>query len=213
MKVTKEACMLYGITDRALMGEDSFLEQVEESLRGGVTMLQLREKQLSQDAYIQVALAVHEITKRYRVPLIINDHPQVALAAGAEGVHIGQSDMEIRRARELLGDSKIIGATAHNLEEALQAEEEGADYLGVGAAFGSRTKLDAIPIRQGEYERICAKVSIPVVAIGGITEENMEELSGRGLSGVAMIGAIYGAKNVSDAARRLRWQAARILVP
>ena len=213
MRVTKDTCMLYAITDRAMMGEARFLEQVEESLRGGVTMLQLREKNLSEREYIKVAMAVHDITTRYNVPLIINDNPIVALMSEAEGVHVGQQDAEIAEARAVLGGSKIIGATAHNLEEALKAEAEGADYLGVGAAFGSRTKLDARAIKQGEYERICARVTIPVVAIGGITEDNMAELSGRGLSGVAMIGAIYGAANVSEAARRLRWQAARILVP
>ena len=213
MKITRDECMLYAITDRVLMGQERFLELVEESLRGGVTMLQLREKELPEREFIKVAMDVHEITRRYNVPLIINDNPIVALMAEAEGVHVGQDDMDVRQAREILGYNKIIGATAHNLEEALIAEDIGADYLGVGAAFGSRTKLDAKVIKQGEYERICARVTIPVVAIGGINEENMAELHGRGLSGIAMIGAIYGAQNVAEAARRLRWQAARILVP
>ena len=199
----QQTCRLYAVTDRKLMGDLHFYDAIEEALQGGITMLQLREKHLSEAEYIHVAKQVHELTKRYGVPMIVNDLPQVALVSGAEGVHVGQSDAEIEDARALLGEEKIIGATAHNLEEALAAEAAGADYLGVGAAFGSTTKLDARPIDRKEYRRICEAVSIPVVAIGGITADNVEELYGRGLSGVAVIGGIFGTSDVKGAAARM----------
>ena len=212
MKVTREQCLLYAITDRGLMGEAGFYDAIESSLRGGITMLQLREKHLSESEYLHVAKQVHELTSRYGVPLIINDNPKVAYFSGAEGVHVGQEDAEIEVAREWLGPDKIVGATAHNLAEALRAEAGGADYLGVGAAFGSTTKLDARPIQRDEYQRICDALQIPVVAIGGITAENMGELSNRGLSGAAMIGAIYGVSDVVFATKLLREKAAQIFV-
>nr|MCR5032701.1 thiamine phosphate synthase [Lachnospiraceae bacterium] len=177
---------------------------VEQAILGGITMLQLREKDLPQEAYIERARQDLEVTKRHQIPLIINDDPTVALLSGADGVHVGQEDESIPKAREILGDNQIIGATAHNLEEASRAYEQGADYLGVGAAFGSATKKDAKPIDRETYRSICEGVPIPVVAIGGITADNIGKLSGRGLCGIAVIGALFGNENIKEGARILR---------
>ncbi len=206
MRVEKKQIRLYGITDSGIMSRNdiSFLQQVEEAILGGITMLQLREKNLPQEAYTERARQVLEVTKRYHIPLIINDDPTVALLSGADGVHVGQEDESIPKAREILGENRIIGATAHNLEEARRAFEQGADYLGVGAAFGSVTKKDAKPIDRETYRSICESVPIPVVAIGGITADNIGELSGRGLSGIAVIGALFGTENIKEGARMLR---------
>ncbi|MCR5033269.1 MAG: thiamine phosphate synthase [Lachnospiraceae bacterium] len=224
MKVKKEQLRLYGITDRRMLLEHKMSETqgqiseearyqilIREALMGGVTMLQLREKDLPQETYVKRAGQVLEITKQYHIPLIINDDPAVALLSGADGVHVGQEDETIRRAREILGENRIIGATAHNLEEALEAWKQGADYLGVGAAFGSTTKKDARPIDRETYRSICESVPIPVVAIGGITADNLGELSGRGLSGIAVIGAIFGVENIKEGARSLRAKVEKLL--
>ncbi len=207
----RNACLLYGITNREMMGEDAYLQKVEAALQGGITMLQLREKGLTDAAYIQLCRQVLPLTQKYNVPLIVNDNPMVAKLGGADGVHVGQNDMGVQSARAILGEGKIIGATAHNIEEALNASAMGADYLGVGAAFGSQTKLDAVPIEREEYRKICRKLDIPVVAIGGIEQENVAELEGRGLSGIAVIGAIFGAEDVKRATIAMKDAACRYI--
>ena len=178
-EMEKSKLLLYAITDRKLLRGRSLEASVDAALQGGVTILQLREKNIEKEEFIKEALEIKDICIKHRVPLIINDNVEVCLQADADGVHLGQSDGSITEARKILGDNKIIGATAHNVEEAVKAFYEGADYLGVGAAFGSKTKLDAKPIDVNEYKNICAAVDIPVVAIGGINEENIQKLYAR----------------------------------
>ena len=195
---------LYAVTDRRWLSDEADLYKVtEEMLRGGATCVQLREKDLPDEAILEEARKLKKICQRYGAPLIINDRPDLALRAGADGVHLGQSDMEIRRARELLGPDALIGGTAHNLQEALRAEAVGADYLGCGAVFGTDTKQDTTPLSIEELTKICRAVHIPVVAIGGIDEARLKVLNGSGIAGVAVIHALYGAKDPYNAAKRL----------
>ena len=177
--------------------------------------MQLREKEMDSESLAEEAVQVLAVCRRYGVPLIIDDNVRVCLESGADGVHVGQSDMNVLEARKLLGPERIVGATAHNLSEALQAQEEnlsealqaqeeGADYLGCGAAFGSATKKDAKPINRAQYKVITSSVRIPVCAIGGITKENIKELHGAGLSGVAVVSALFAADDIEEAASELK---------
>ncbi|MCR5823017.1 MAG: thiamine phosphate synthase [Lachnospiraceae bacterium] len=197
---------LYAVTDRGCLKNGRDLAgAVTEALFGGVSLVQLREKHLSEAETVEKAKVVKEVCDEFHVPLIINDSTDVCLKVGAAGVHLGQEDGSIVKAREILGKDRIIGATAHNLEEALKAEADGADYLGVGAAFGSATKLDAKPVTSLEmYKEITKAVSIPVVAIGGINSGNVERLGGSGISGVAVVSGIFGEDNVERAAKILK---------
>lgn len=170
---------------------------IEQAILGGMTAFQLREKRWPQEQLVSVAEDIGALCQKYGIPFIVNDSVEICLRSGASGVHLGQEDGSIRGARKVLGDSCIIGATAHNLEEALRAEAEGADYLGSGAAFGSKTKKVSGAIDLGEYNRITERVKIPVVAIGGIQSSNIEQLWGRGLSGVAVISGIFGDRTTS----------------
>lgn len=200
---SRSCLKLYAVTDRTWLNGRSLYDVVEQSLRGGVTMVQLREKNLDDAAFTDEARRLLPLCRRYQVPLIINDRVSVCLDAGADGVHLGQDDLSVAEARRLLGPDAIIGATAHCAEEALEAQRQGADYLGVGAAFGSQTKRDAKPIDRGEYRRITAAVKIPVAAIGGINQDNIMQLCGAGLAGVAVISAIYASGSIEEAAARL----------
>ena len=200
----KEDVLLYAITDRSWLNGRTLYEQVEEALRGGVTFLQLREKHLPYDEYLEEAREIKALCDKYDVPLIINDNVDIALAVDASGVHVGQSDMEAREAREKLGTDKIIGVSAHNVEEALAAVKSGADYLGTGAVFGSGTKEDANKISHDVVRDICKAVDIPVVGIGGITENNLMELKGTGIDGVAVISAIFAKDDITAAAKNLK---------
>lgn len=204
MRIKKGQLLLYGVTDRAWVGELSFRQQVEAALKGGITCLQLREKQLSEEEFIREAKEILELTKSYGVPLIINDNIQVALASGADGVHLGQKDASADRARELLGQEKIIGVSARTVEQAVTAWKMGADYLGCGAVFGTSTKQDAKPMERGTLRAIAEAVPIPVVAIGGITQENLGELRGTKAAGAALVSAIFGAKQIQESVRRLK---------
>lgn len=204
MRIKKEQLLLYGVTDRAWVGELSFLEQVEAALKGGITCLQLREKRLSEEEFIREAKEILELTKSYGVPLIINDNIQVALASGADGVHLGQKDVRADRARELLGQEKIIGVSARTVEQAVAAWKMGADYLGSGAVFGTSTKQDAKPMERETLRAIAEVVPIPVVAIGGITQENLGELRGTKAAGAALVSAIFGAKQIEESVRQLK---------
>ena len=203
MNFEKSMLRLYAVTDRTWLNGRTLETVVEEALQAGVTMVQLREKSLSKEELLQEALRLKEVCHRYHGPLLIDDDVEICALADADGVHVGQSDMAIQKARQILGPSKIIGATAHNTEEAIQAERDGADYLGSGAAFGSSTKKDARPIDRSEYRRITSSVHIPVCAIGGITEDNIHLLEGSGLSGVAVISGIFASGNIGESCRHL----------
>lgn len=203
MKIEKNAMQLYAITDRNWLNGNTLASQVEEVLRGGATFLQLREKNASKEEIIKEALEIKEICKKYNVPFVIDDDVDIAKEVNADGVHIGQNDASYTYARDILGDNKIIGMTAHNLEEAMAAQNSGADYIGVGAVFNTSTKLDTIPMSRETLMQITSNISIPVVAIGGINENNILELKGSGVDGVAVISAIFSKKDITEAAKNL----------
>ena len=203
MKCDKDTLLLYAVTDRAWTGGQPLARQVEAALQNGVTCLQLREKALDPAAFREEARQMALLCGRYGVPLIINDNVEVALACGAAGVHLGQQDMPIAQARRMAGPDLILGASAHTVQEALEAQAAGADYLGVGAVFSTSTKADASPLPLTTLREICAAVSIPVVAIGGITETNLLQLTGCGAAGVAVVSAIFGAPDPGAATARL----------
>ena len=203
MNFTKSYLKLYAVTDRTWLKGQTLAFQIEEALKGGVTIVQLREKGLSTKAFVQEALAIKAITTRYNVPLIINDNVEVALLSDADGVHLGLDDMSVSKARTLLGPDKIIGASARTIERALEAESEGATYLGVGAIFGTTTKQDAKTITLDLLHSICLATAIPVVAIGGINEANLLQLNGLGISGVAVISSLFAKTDIYVAAQAL----------
>lgn len=192
----EKTLLLYAVTDRAWTGRQTLLQQIESALKGGVTLVQLREKNLDFDEFVDEAVKVKAVCSKYNVPLIINDDIQVALKSGADGVHVGQEDMKVSDIRKLVGDSMIIGATAKTIEQAKKAEAEGADYIGVGAVFPSPTKTNAIRITVDMLKEICGSVSIPAVAIGGINKKNMTQITGGGMKGVALVSAIFGAEDI-----------------
>lgn len=204
MKFDRNYLRLYVVTDRIWLHGRSFLEQIETVLQSGATLLQLREKDLPEDEFLDEAKAVKRLTDRYGVPLIINDNVHVALACNAAGVHVGQQDMEAQDVRALLGEDKIIGVTAKTVEQAQKAEQAGADYLGSGAVFGTTTKPDALPMTMERLRDITQSVSIPVVAIGGIEEHNLMKLKGSGVAGAAVVSAVFAAEDVGAATRILR---------
>lgn len=196
--------LLYAVTDRAWLNGRRLYDDVEKALRGGVTCLQLREKTLDNDEFLREAEEINALCKRYKVPFIVNDNVEIAVKCGADGVHVGQRDMEAARARSLAGDKMIIGVSAHSVEEAVLAEKSGADYLGVGAAFTTSTKPDAGHIEHETIKAICEAVSIPVVAIGGISKDNMAQLKGTGIDGVALVSAIFAAEDIEKECVELR---------
>ena len=203
MKLNKEDLLLYAVTDRTWLEGKELKDVVAEAIEGGITFLQMREKDLIFEDFVQEAKEIKKITDKYKIPFVINDNVEVALAIDAHGVHIGQSDEELTEVRKKLGQDKIIGVSVHNVEEALKAEESGADYLGVGAMFVTSSKDDAIPVAIDELRNICNAVSIPVVAIGGISTENIFELKGTNISGVAVISAIFAKENIKEASEKL----------
>lgn len=203
MKCNREMMKLYGVTDRSWLGARTLYEQVEAAIKGGATIIQLREKKMPEEEFLQEARELKMLCNAYKIPFIINDNISVALAMDADGVHLGQGDMELKQAREILGPDKIIGVSAHNVEEAVQAEKNGADYLGAGAVFSTASKTDVTSLSMETLKEICEAVSIPVVAIGGISEENMDQLKGTGISGVAVISALFAQADVCQAATRL----------
>lgn len=199
--------MVYAVTDRDWTGKMSLCEQVEAALKGGATMVQMREKGLTNDTvqdYLEEARSLRALTERYKVPLIIDDNIKLALLCGADGVHVGQNDMDAAQARALLGPDKILGVTAKTVEQALKAQEQGADYLGSGAVFGTSTKADALPMTMERLGEICRSVSIPVVAIGGICLENIGKLKGSGAAGAAVVSGIFGAEDIEGTVRQMR---------
>lgn len=199
----KNSLLLYAITDSAWLGKRSLAQVVEEAIAGGATLIQLREKKLSYNEFLKIAIEVKAVTDKYKVPFLINDNVDIAVAVGADGVHIGQSDEEIRIARKKLGPNKIIGLSAGTLEEAIKAEQNGADYIGVGSVFNTTTKLDARIVSLKTLKEISETVRIPVVAIGGISKENVLELKGTGIAGISVVSAIFAQDDIKGAAEGL----------
>ena len=203
MNDIRKMMKLYAVTDRAWTGKQTLFEQAEAAMRGGITCLQLREKNMDKDEFLKEALEMKELCRSYNVPLIINDDPYIAVKSGADGVHIGQKDMSLKEAREITGNGMIIGVTAALPKLAVKAEKEGADYIGSGAVFGSTTKADAKPLSHDVLREITASVNIPVVAIGGITRDNMNRLAGTGIAGAALVSAIFSADDIEAECRYL----------
>ena len=204
MKCDKNDLLLYAVTDRTWLGEQTLCEQVEEALKGGATLVQLREKELDDDTFLAEAIEIQELCKRYKVPFVVNDNVEIARKMNADGVHVGQSDMEAGNVRALLGEDKILGVSAQTVEQAILAEQHGADYLGVGAVFHTGSKADADDVSRETLKAICEAVSIPVVAIGGIGKHNVLKLSGSGICGVAVISAIFAAEDITSATAELK---------
>ena len=209
MNFTAQNLLLYAVTDRAWVGRQTLLEQIESALKGGATLVQLREKDLPRLDYIREAAQATALCHRYGVPLIVNDSLEVALKSGADGVHVGIEDQPVAEIRRHAGKGFLIGATAKTVEQARAAQAAGADYLGVGAVFPSPTKKNAIRITTGQLREICASVSIPCVAIGGISRENLPALAGGGMDGFALVSAIFSQPDIEAACRELRALAER----
>ena len=207
----KKDLLLYAVTDRSWLGEETLYEQVEKALKGGATFIQLREKELDEEHFLEEAIALKELCHKYHVPFVINDNVKIAKEMDADGVHVGQSDMEADDVRKILGEDKILGVSAQTVEQALLAEKRGADYLGVGAVFPTNSKDDAKEVTYETLKEICEAVSIPVVAIGGITHDNIKELTGSKIDGIAVISAIYGANNIKNAASGLKEEISKIV--
>ena len=204
MNCDKKNLLLYAVTDRSWLDGQPLSRQVERALQGGVSFLQLREKELNREEFYEEAKVIQALCRKYHVPFIINDDVELAVKIGADGVHVGQNDMAARAAREKLGPDRIIGVSARTVEEALEAQRQGADYLGAGAVFHTGTKKDAVGMDHRVLREICGAVQIPVVAIGGVTRENILQLKGTGISGVAVISAIFAQEDTEAAARELR---------
>jgi thiamine-phosphate pyrophosphorylase len=212
MKCAKENLLLYAVTDRAWCGKRTLLEQVEEALQGGVTMVQLREKELPEAEFLAEAQTMRELCHKYHVPFIVNDNVKIALASKADGIHVGQEDMPASEVRKLVGPKMIIGVSAETLEEALKAEKDGADYLGVGAVFPTATKLDAEAVTVQTLQAITGAVQIPVCAIGGIKENNMPQLKNSGIDGVAIVSAIFASADITGTCKELKKVARALFV-
>ena len=211
MNCRSEDLRLYAITDRHWLNGETLYQQVEKALKGGVTFLQLREKNLDEEDFMKEAREIKALCRKYKVPLIINDNVEIAREIDADGVHVGQSDMEAGDVRAKLGSDKIIGVSAQTVEQAILAEKHGADYLGVGAVFPTGSKDDADDVSYETLKAICEAVSIPVIAIGGITQENVKELAGSGICGIAVISAIYAQKDIRKASEDLKKETQRMV--
>lgn len=195
---------LYAVTDRHWLGNQTLFDQVQEALDGGATCIQLREKQLDDKTFLQEAIEIQKLCKQYQVPFIVNDNVEIAKDMHADGIHVGQSDMEALDVRKELGKDVILGVSAQTVEQARKAEAHGADYLGVGAVFPTGSKDDADDVSHETLKAICEAVSIPVIAIGGITQDNVKELAGSGIVGIAVISAIFAQKDITQATKDLK---------
>ena len=204
MKCNKEMMLLYAVTDRMWTGKQTLMEQVEDALKGGATCMQLREKELDEAAFLQEALEMKALCEKYHVPFFVNDNVEIAVKCKADGIHVGQSDMATAKVRQTVGENMMIGVSVHSVEEALEAVRNGADCLGVGAMFSTSTKANADVLTKEVLKEICDAVDVPVVAIGGISKENMKELSGTGVDGVALVSAIFAAEDIEQECRVLR---------
>ncbi len=203
MRLDKKHMLLYAVTDRAWVGTKSLYEQVKEALENGVTCVQLREKELNESDFLKEAKQISALCKEYKVPFIVNDNVNIAIACKADGIHIGQEDMELTNVRKLVGEDMIIGVSAHTVEEAIKAQEGGADYIGIGAVFATSTKTDVDVLSFETLRSICEAVDIPTVAIGGIKKDNICKLKGSGIDGVAVVSAIFAAKDIATATKEL----------
>ena len=212
MKCDKQNMLLYAVTDRAWVGKQSLYEQVESALKGGVTCVQLREKELDDDAFLKEAVEIHALCQRYGVPFFVNDNVDVAVQCHAEGIHVGQEDMAAAQVRQRVGEGVMIGVSAHTVQEALDAVAHGADCLGVGAAFATHTKEDVNVLPHETLKAICDAVDIPVVAIGGIHKDNILQLKGSGVDGVALVSAIFSAPDIEAECKKLKALSEQIIV-
>ena len=211
MNVDKKDLLSYAVTDRHWLNGRTLYSVVKESLDGGVTFLQLREKELDEVHFLEEAKELQQLCREYQVPFIVNDNVDIAISMNADGVHVGQSDMEAGDVRAKLGPDKIIGVSAQTVEQAVLAEKHGADYLGVGAVFPTGSKDDADDVSYETLKAICEAVSIPVIAIGGITQENVKELAGSGICGIAVISAIYAQQDIRKASEDLKKETQRMV--
>lgn len=206
MRSDKKHMLLYAVTDRAWVGTKSLYEQVKEALENGVTCVQLREKELDERDFLKEAKQISTLCKEYKVPFIVNDNVNIAIACKADGIHIGQEDMELTNVRKLVGEDMIIGVSAHTVEEAIKAQEDGADYIGIGAVFATSTKTDVDVLSFETLRSICKAVDIPTVAIGGIKKDNICKLKGSGIDGVAVVSAIFAANDIATATKELLFE-------
>ena len=211
MKCNKEMMLLYAVTDRMWTGKQTLMEQVEDALKGGATCVQLREKELDEDAFLQEALEMKALCEKYHVPFFVNDNVEIAVKCKADGIHVGQSDMATAKVRQTVGEDMMIGVSVHSVEEALEAVRNGADCLGVGAMFSTSTKANADVLTKEVLKEICDAVDIPVVAIGGISKNNMADLKGTGVDGVALVSAIFAAEDIEEECRILRQMAEEMI--
>ncbi len=203
MKCDKKAMLLYAVTDRAWVGKQSLYEQIESALKGGATCVQLREKNLNDEEFLKEAMEISVLCKQYGVPFFINDNVEIAVKCHADGIHVGQEDMEVAQVRQRVGADMIIGVSVHSVKEALEAVENGADCLGVGAMFSTSTKTDADVLSKETLRNICVAVEVPVVAIGGIDKTNISQLAGTGVDGVALVSAIFASDDIEKECRLL----------
>lgn len=211
MKTDKSSMLLYAVTDRTWLKGRSLANAVEEALKAGVTFLQLREKNLDFSSFLELARDIKKIADKYRVPYVINDNVDIAIACGADGVHVGQEDMDAKEVRKTIGPDKILGVSAQTVEQAVNAENNGADYIGVGSVFPTSTKPDAETVSFETLRNICKAVSIPVVAIGGINKDNAIKLAGTGIDGIAVVSAIFTRDDITKAVRELRQVSSRLV--
>jgi len=204
MKLYKDTMTLYAITDRRWTQTQTLFEQVDLALKGGVTCIQLREKNLDEKTFLEEAKEIKKLCRKYNVPFIINDNVKIAIQCRADGIHLGQDDMNIKDVKKLVGNDTIIGISAHTLEQAIKAEREGADYLGVGAVFSTSTKNNTHKVSYNTLKEICNSVNIPVVAIGGINKKNIKQLAGTNIAGVAVISAIFATTDIEKECKDIK---------
>ena len=213
MKCDKRNMLLYAVTDRAWTGKQTLYEQVEAALKGGVTCVQLREKELDETAFLQEAKELCALCRRYGVPFLVNDNVEIAIACGADGIHVGQEDLAAGEVRRRVGENMILGVSVHTVEEACQAVRDGADYLGLGAVFPTSTKTDVEQMSNETLRAICDAVDVPIVAIGGINRGNILKLAGSGVDGVALVSAIFSAEDIERTCRELRAMSEEMVGP
>lgn len=212
MKCDKKSLLLYAVTDRTWLNGETLYEQVEKAIKGGVTFVQLREKNLDEKSFLNEALEIQILCKKYNIPFVINDNVEIARKINADGVHVGQSDMKAENVRAILGNDKILGVSAQTVEQALYAQKEGADYIGVGAVFPTGSKLDADNVSLHTLKEICSAVNIPVVAIGGIGIDNVSKLKNSGISGIAVISAIFASDDIELATKNLKEETKKVIL-
>ena len=213
MRCDKKHMLLYAVTDRAWVGKQTLYQQVEAALKGGATCVQLREKELDEAVFLREAKDICALCRRYGVPFIVNDNVDIAIACGADGVHVGQEDMKAGEVRRRVGRDMIVGVSVHTVEEARRAVRDGADYLGLGAVFPTSTKTDAEQMSNETLREICDAAEIPIVAIGGISRDNLLRLSGSGVDGVALVSAIFSAEDIEETCRELRALSEKMVNP